>query len=52
MITKEETLNSIQFVVNNSKYVKIKEENIENAINLVTNNEKKSWLNSDLLDFK
>ena len=50
MITKEETLNSIQFVVNNSKYVKIKEENIENAINLVTNNEKKSWLNSDLLD--
>ena len=50
MITKEEILNSIQFVVNNSKYVKIKEENIENAINLVTNNEKKSWLNSDLLD--
>lgn len=50
MITKEEILNSIQFVVNNSKYVKIKEESIENAINLVTNNEKKSWLNSDLLD--
>lgn len=50
MITKEEILNSIQFVVNNSKYVKIKEDNIENAINLVTNNEKKSWLNSDLLD--
>ena len=50
MITQEEILNSIQFVVNNSKYVKIKEENIENAINLVTNNEKKSWLNSDLLD--
>ena len=50
MITKEKILNSIQFVVNNSKYVKIKEENIENAINLVTNNEKKSWLNSDLLD--
>ena len=50
MIAKEELLNSIQFVVNNSKYVKIKEENIENAINLVTNNEKKSWLNSDLLD--
>lgn len=50
MITKEEILNSIQFVVNNSKYVKIKGENIENAINLVTNNEKKSWLNSDLLD--
>jgi hypothetical protein len=50
MITKEEILNSIQFVVNNSKYVKIKEENIENAINLITNNEKKSWLNSDLLD--
>lgn len=50
MITKEEILNSIQFVVNNSKYVKIKEENIENAINLVTNNKKKSWLNSDLLD--
>lgn len=50
MITKEQILNSIQFVVNNSKYVKIKEENIENAINLITNNEKKSWLNSDLLD--
>lgn len=41
MITKEEILNSIQFVVNDSKYVKIKEDNIENAINLVTNNEKK-----------
>ena len=40
MITKEEILNSIQFVVNNSKYVKIKEENIENAINLVLNRSK------------
>lgn len=52
MISKEQILNSIQFVVNNSSYVKIKEKNIENVINLLKESKKEPWLNSDYLDLE
>lgn len=52
MITKEQILNSIQFVVNNSSHVRIKEGNIENVINLLNESKKEPWLNSDYLDLE
>lgn len=52
MISKKQILNSIQFVVNNSSYVKIKEKNIENVINLLKESKKEPWLNSDDLDLE
>ena len=52
MITKEQILNSIQFVVNNSSHVTIKEENIENVVNLLKESKKEPWLNSDYLDLE
>lgn len=50
MITKEQILDSIKYVVENSKYVKINQENINNALNLLKENKKTPWLNSDYLD--
>ena len=52
MITKEQILNSIQFVVNNSSHVTIKEENIKNVVNLLKESKKEPWLNSDYLDLE
>lgn len=52
MITREKILDSIKFVVNNSNYVSINENNIDNIINLLSENKKESWLNSDYLDLE
>lgn len=52
MIAKEQILDSIQFVVNNSKYVRIKEENIEKVINLLKESKQGPLLISNYLDLK
>lgn len=52
MITKEKMLNSIQFVVDNSSYVRINEKNIENVISLLKESKKESWLDSNYLDLE
>ncbi len=50
MITREKMSNSIKYVVDNSKYVSINQENIDKVIPLLKENKKESWLNSDYLD--
>ena len=54
MITKDQILSSIKYVVDNSKYVHINEDNINKAINLLntSENKKQSWLDSNNLDIK
>lgn len=52
MITREKILNSIKYVVDNSKYVKVNEKNINNVIPLLKGNQKEPWLNSDYLDIE
>ena len=43
MITRKK-LDSIKFVVNNSNYVSINENNIDNIINLLSESKRGSWL--------
>lgn len=52
MITREKILDSIKFVVDNSEYVKINIDNLENAINLLDGNKNSSWLDNEELDIK
>lgn len=52
MITHEKILDSIKYVVDNSKYVNINMKNIDNVIPLLKENKKKTWLNSDFLDIE
>lgn len=52
MITKEKILNSIQYVVDNSKYVTINENNIDYAVTLLKENKKVPWLDSDYLEIE
>lgn len=52
MITREKIENSIKYVVDNSKYVRINKDNIDNVIPLLKENKKESWLNSDYLDIE
>lgn len=50
MITKEKIIDSIKYVVENSTYVSINKNNIDNAISLLSESKKKPWLNSYYLD--
>lgn len=52
MITREKILSSIKYVVDNSKYVVINRNNIDNVIGLLKESEKEPWLNSDYLDLE
>lgn len=52
MLTRDKIFESIQYVVNNSKYVSINEKNIGNVIPLLKENKKEAWLNSDYLDIE
>lgn len=52
MITREKILDSIKYVVDNSNYVSINENNIDNVINLLSQSKKEPWLNSDYLDLE
>ena len=52
MITREEILNSIKYVVDNSNYVSINENNIDNVISLLSQSKKEPWLNRDYLDLE
>lgn len=52
MITKSKMFESIKYVVDNSKYVKINEKNIDNALPFLKENKKDAWLNNDYLDVK
>ena len=52
MITGEEILNSIKYVVDNSNYVSINENNIDNVISLLSQSKKEPWLNRDYLDLE
>lgn len=49
-LTQEKIIESIKYVVDNSKYVSINENNIDSVIPLLKDNRKDSWLNSDYLD--
>ena len=49
MITREKILDSIKYVVDNSNYVVINRNNIDNAISLLKESKKEQWLNSDYL---
>ncbi len=50
MITRDEILDSIKYVVDNSTYVKINTNNIDKIINQLQENKKKPWLDNDFLD--
>ena len=52
MITGEEILNSIKYVVDNSNYVSINENNIDKVISLLSQSKKEPWLNRDYLDLE
>lgn len=52
MITRDQILDSIKYVVDNSKYVKINKSNIANAIPLLQEDKNESWLNTDYLDIE
>lgn len=52
MITREKIEGSIKYVVDNSKYVKINEDNINTLVPLLKENKKKAWLNNDYLDIE
>lgn len=52
MVTKNEIIESIKYVVDNSTYVKIKKENIYKATALLKESKKDPWLNSDVLDLE
>lgn len=48
MITKRDMLESIKYVVDNSKYVSINTEMLEGALSLLHKNYKQSWLDTEL----
>lgn len=52
MLTRDKIFESIKYVVDNSKYVRINDKNIENVIPLLKRGKKESWLNSDYLDIE
>lgn len=52
MITNEKIINSIKYVVDNSKYVSINIKNIDSVISLLYENKKESWLDSSNLKIK
>ena len=52
MLTRDKIFESIKYVVDNSKYVRINDKNIENVIPLLKGGKKESWLNSDYLDIE
>ena len=52
MITNEKIINSIKYVVDNSKYVSINIKNIDSVISLLYENKKESWLDSRNLKIK
>ena len=52
MITREKILDSIKYVVDNSNYVVINRNNIDNVISLLKESKREPWLNSDYLDLE
>ena len=52
MITREKILDSIKYVVDNSNYVFINRNNIDNVISLLKESKREPWLNSDYLDLE
>ena len=52
MYTREKILNSIKYVVDNSKDVKINFNNIDKVTDLLKENKKVPWLNNDFLDLE
>ena len=52
MLTRDKIFESIKYVVDNSKYVKINDKNIEKVIPFLKGSKKESWLNSDYLDIE
>ncbi len=52
MITRGKILDSIKYVVDNSNYVVINRNNIDNIISLLKESKREPWLNSDYLDLE
>ena len=52
MITKEDIISSIKYVVDNSQYVKINKEKINETIELLQKSEMEGWLDSNKLNLE